>query len=385
MAFCFGAAARRSAARTESQFRELRMHFRLILFCIAAAAIVFYAGCSRDVVRQEIPAHADGDYDTEFHFLNASAVLEKGGESVVRIITSSFYYTYSFEKSDEVKLRSLDFDRLDEIAGNSYYSDRSTSGTAVILWSDVNTGVLITGAHVVNHPDTIVSFYSTEFGRKSSSIANISIRMRHSILLSGFPTDAETELVTVDEERDLAIVGVRFNLDSRIPPPAFNFPYGSASGLGRGAIVYVYGYPRQHKMLTRGIVGSPDIDSGSNFVIDVILNRGYSGGPVLAVRDGLPHLELVGMVTNMPADYYDVLAPERTKDNLIIDSVTPYQGRTYTSRIEDIQYGFVKAISMEEIKDFILERESEIKLFSFRIDSFWPSLRGEAPDSTAAP
>ena len=53
---------------------------------------------------------------------------------------------------------------------------------------------------------------------------------------------------------------------------------------------------------------------GNIFLVDAVFNRGYSGGIVLAIRDGVPNFELVGLVKSVPAEYEYVMKPIMTNN-----------------------------------------------------------------------
>ena len=63
-----------------------------------------------------------------------------------------------------------------------------------------------------------------------------------------------------------------------------------------GVVRLPFGYPSGHKMVTKAIVSSPNKDRKGSFLLDAVLTPGFSGGIALAVRDGVPNFELVGLV-----------------------------------------------------------------------------------------
>ena len=64
-----------------------------------------------------------------------------------------------------------------------------------------------------------------------------------------------------------------------------------------------------HKMITRGIVSNTRDDKSDSFLIDALFNRGFSGGIILAIRDGVPNFELVGMAKSVSAKNEYLLTP----------------------------------------------------------------------------
>ena len=63
------------------------------------------------------------------------------------------------------------------------------------------------------------------------------------------------------------------------------------------------------------------------FMVDAMFSRGFSGGIVLAIRDGVPNFELVGMIKLVSAHSSFVLTPEKDGGgDLVFDPAVPYTG-----------------------------------------------------------
>jgi hypothetical protein len=138
----------------------------------------------------------------------------------------------------------------------------------------------------------------------------------------------------------------------------FDFPLGKANELRWGTFVYVFGFPANYKMISKGIVSNPNYDKKSSFIIDAVANQGLSGGIVLAIRDGVPNFELVGMVLTAPAEYEYVLRPK--KDDVVLLG-SEYIGPVITGARKNIKYGITKVLAIESIMKFI-ENNSKILL-----------------------
>ena len=52
-------------------------------------------------------------------------------------------------------------------------------------------------------------------------------------------------------------------------------------------------------------------DQGDRFFVDAAIRAGYSGAPVVAVRDGLPNFELVGLCRGATTEKFRLLVPDR--------------------------------------------------------------------------
>jgi S1-C subfamily serine protease len=116
-----------------------------------------------------------------------------------------------------------------------------------------------------------------------------------------------------------------------------------------------------HKMITKGIVSSPNKDKKGSFLTDAPFNRGFSGGAVLAIRDGVPNFELVGLAKSVSAISSYVLTPSKEYDQSLYDPGTPYTGDVFVDQKTDIRYGITSVISTETIKEFFDRNEQAFK------------------------
>lgn len=106
-------------------------------------------------------------------------------------------------------------------------------------------------------------------------------------------------------------------------------------------------------MITKAIVSSPRKDENGSFLVDAVVNPGFSGGLVLAIRDGVPNFELIGMVHWVPEEYENLVYPENIGDKTAFNPVVPYNGDVFVRKHTSIRYGIVKVIPVEVISDFI--------------------------------
>jgi hypothetical protein len=143
--------------------------------------------------------------------------------------------------------------------------------------------------------------------------------------------------------------------------PLLKFPVGKAKQLNWGTFVYLIGYPRAKKMISTAIVSSPNYDREYSFLIDASLQRGMSGGIVLALRDGAPNFEIVGMTNAVSAETRYFLQPERKFESSEWDVNRPYTGEIYATAHKSIFYGITYAISLEKIQRFIKENKEILR------------------------
>jgi hypothetical protein len=111
------------------------------------------------------------------------------------------------------------------------------------------------------------------------------------------------------------------------------------------------GYPAGYQMVTRGIVSNPKVNRKGEFLIDALFNQGISGGIVLAVRDGVPNFELVGIAKSVSASYKNVLKPVHESHQEMYNPNIPYEDELYVKVEKEINYGITFTISIAEIRN----------------------------------
>ena len=87
----------------------------------------------------------------------------------------------------------------------------------------------------------------------------------------------------LDEKNDIAILSKEFSTPPKLHIPVFRYPIGKARELEWGSFIYLIGYPKGYKIITKGIVSDPDRDRQGSFLIDALFNSGLSGGILLAI------------------------------------------------------------------------------------------------------
>lgn len=331
----------------------------VISFSFGLLAII--SSCSTVTYKEIYPILQDGKYDSEFPYKGASDELREISQTVHRINSTAFYKTYLFDRSSALTKENLNLSDLAKITTSEGYADQSTSGTGTAIFSSEGKIAILTCAHVVNDPDTIVSYFSDEEGQLTEYIEAIFIKERQSIYAIGFPEGSEFEILAVDNATDLAVIGRDYKSLSNIKFPIFNYPLGMAKELDWGSFVYVFGYPISNQMVTKAIVSNPNKDESGSFLIDAVINNGMSGGAVLAIRDGVPNFEMVGMIQWVPEVEENVLAPRKLKNNESYNPIVPYEGEEYVKRFSSIRYGIARVISVEAIKKFF--RDNREKLY----------------------
>jgi hypothetical protein len=221
------------------------------------------------------------------------------------------------------------------------------------------TVALISVAHVVSFPDTIISHFINPDGSFSPYIQSVSVKTKQTNYIPDFPDEGEVEVLLLDKARDVALLGKHYLPKKTFSIPVFKYPWGKSSELEWGSFVYVFGFPMNYKMISKALVSSPNKEKHS-FLIDAVFNRGYSGGIVLAIRDGVPNFELVGLVRSVPAEFEYTLRPLTKEQDFDFNPMLAYKGEAYVDKEQVLRTGITKVIGIEVMRDFILEHKEEL-------------------------
>lgn len=333
---------------------------KIIYGCLFILSFVSLTSCSTITYKTIFPTLSDDKYDSEFPYKGSSAELEEIGKSVFRINSTAFYYTYIFDQNSKLTTNELNEDVLKTKPIKTALFDQSTAGTATLLSIENGTVALLTCAHVVDFQDTIIVHHYDEAGNITKYVESISIKDKQTIYAAGFPSGGELGVIVSDRSLDIAIIGNKYNNDFVNRLKIFMYPFGSSKTLEWGTFVYLFGYPLNYKMITKAIVSSPNIDENGSFLIDAVINRGFSGGIVLAIKDGVPNFEMVGMVQKVPREDEDFIKPKNLRNDVPYNPLIPYEGELYVDRRTSIRYGIAKIVSIEQILDFIKQNTENL-------------------------
>jgi S1-C subfamily serine protease len=177
-------------------------------------------------------------------------------------------------------------------------------GAGIILYHDERRAVVLTSHHLLSSADTVDMFYHDSSGNVTSILFSRAIKTKSIFYAKDQRGNMRVaEVACTDGRSDLGLIFLEIS-----QPLGTEFPFAVAyeNELDWGDAVYVFGFPRQTKQVTFGMV-SPTHISG-NFVIDAVTGFGYSGGPILAVQpDG--SLKLGGIMRAMTVDEINYVVP----------------------------------------------------------------------------
>ncbi len=304
-------------------------------------------------------------YTTAFPNQNISESLQKAEESIIRIISTSFYDTYSFNKP-HVTLPDVDTNRLKDIASQSHSSEESSAGTSILLsLNNRNEALLITTAHTVTSSDTLITYYEGEQIPANTFIETISIKRRQNNLIFTPEELSNFEIIAQDALMDLALLSANMQADIRTNHRELSFSMGRSEKIQLGSFLYILGFPKGYPMITRGIASSSGVQSHQRFFVsDALFNPGISGGLVLASNDQFNSFEWVGMARSAAASREPYLIPN-PDDEYSNNVIKPYTGTTFIEEKRRISYGITHAIPINEIRNFIENNQDAIRRNNF--------------------
>jgi hypothetical protein len=311
---------------------------------------------------------SDGRYDSEFPSRNASGELGSIAQSVRKLYSVSYYTTWQFTRETRVLPFHIVSGLFTKMAIGTISTQESVSGSATIAMADGKKVALLTCSHIVHSPDTVVSWYDPSGEDQMPVIRSISIKEKQENWVRGMSGCGPFTVLATDPELDVAIIGTTCTTMEQ-EPVVFPYPYGSSSELEWGSFVYLFGYPAGTPAITKAIVSKPLRDDPDEFTVDALLNKGYSGGIILAIRDGVPHFELVGMVRAVSSEEEYYLRPA-TSDKRYYE-IFPYRGELFADTREEVHYGINFTVPAGKIIGFYKKHRYELVREGYDLDPFF--------------
>ena len=329
----------------------------LTLFLLSSGLL---ASCSSSIYREMYPTLIDGRYDSEFPYRGCSTQLEQISETVKQITVMAHYKTYQFLLDDSVQSENVSRVLMRGKLPEPSYQDHNVAGTGTIISDNNGKIALLTCAHVVDFPDTVVTRYRDPNYRLTPYIRSISIKSSQTSFLNEIAGSTSLEILAFDRDADLAILGQELTAQQDARVRVFTYPLGRAKDLEWGSFVYLFGYPSGFRMITKGIVSLSKKPPLGSFIVDAVVSPGASGSIALAVRDGVPNFELVGIIKMFAARTSYVLKPSWLGDDVQYDPLEPYRGDMFVERKTEAHEGIAFAIPAETILSFIEENQQRL-------------------------
>ena len=338
-------------------------YYILIIFCYL---LISCSGNKKITIKNSF----DGKYDGVEQNEGSSQGFDEMWKSVKLINSIAYYNSYSFSYKENITDEKILQNRIDfQQYSKSFFTDNS-AGTATIITNNNGNLLLLTCAHVINFPDTIVTYFVDNIGEPLESIESFSIKIDQDNYISDLPDNGYVNIIAVDEGLDAAVMGGKFLSNKLLKHKPLSFNYGNSDELDWGNKVYIFGYPMNRKMITSGMVSLYESNPDNYFLIDAVFNRGMSGGIVMAVRDGAPNYEFVGMIKSSPADSKIVVKPYGIEDEYSNIPKGVFKGKLKIEIEKDMKYGISKVISIDALKNFIIENGDLIKDSGYELPRF---------------
>jgi len=332
----------------------------LIKIFVLAVLIIGFSGCRTFTYKTVYPTLNDGKYDTEFPYKTCSKQIGEIARSIKKLHCISEYKTYIFPPEMMVTKDMVDKKLLKDNRVKRKFDSESVIGTATVIYYDEQKIGLLASAHVLNYPDTIWGMYEGLFVNEEEVVQTFSVKSRQLNYVRDLPISKNLEILAIDNDMDIALLGQEVDKERSKAVFVFDYPIGNSDELEWGSFVYIMGYPSGYQMITRGIVSTPGGQHKKNFLIDALFNKGISGGIVLAIRDGVPNFEMVGMAKSVAARYENVLVPEEESHLRKYNPNAPYQGNMFVKMQKEINYGITYSVSSNSIKEFIDDHKIEL-------------------------
>ncbi len=338
-------------------------------FCILW--FILLASCNRQTYKMVYPALNDGKYDSEFPYKDCSEQLNEISSCVYRLSCFADYTTYEFRYSSGITKDSLLRKSTLQKAFVKSTSSESVSGTATVIYYDHRKIALLSCGHVAYFPDTIITYYEHENAdEKDWFVYGVAIKKRQINYVPDLPERVSMDVLAFDKKADVVILGKDIGYwDENVN--VFKYPTGRAQHLEWGSFVYALGYPQGFKMITRAIVSDPNTNKDGSFLIDALFNNGFSGGIILAIRDGIPNFELVGIGRSVSADFQYYLKPEKEHGEFVYKPGILYDGKMYVGVNKNINYGITYVVPIEKIEEVYEKNKKDIQSAGFDLSSFF--------------
>jgi len=337
------------------------------VFVLITGMILIIWSCTTPeqvVVQQNFP-EPDGRYDSEFPVRSVSDKLDFVSTTVKKLDCLAFYMTYVFAPENTVDPDHITEVVLREQSISNAVTNESVSATATVIYYDGIKIGLLTCAHVINFTDTIITRYNNGEG----PVEIISIKIKQQNFIKDLPAGDEIEILATDAKHDIALLGKKLDIHDGLLS-VLNFPVGNTRHLDWGSVVYIMGFPLGKLMVTRALVSNPDGAKKGRFLTDALYNRGISGSPVFAIRDGVPNFELVGMASAASASQVYYVKPGKNVPEYI-NPEEPFTGDLYVDQHNVVKYGITFNVSIEAITGFLKSNQHMLTQKGFNKERFF--------------
>lgn len=305
------------------------------------------------------PPVGNDKYDSAFPDRNSSEILDKISQSIVKVYYTAYYRAYFFPKTINLTEISFAQDQWKSLATETTMYNQSAFSTATIIYYDLKHVAFLSCAHVSDFPDTVITYYQAPDEDVPAAIRSVAIKKRFRFFVNDLFKNSDLDVLKIDRDRDLVVLVKDVIEEPRKSIPVFPYPMGTTDKLELGSFVYMIGFPIGKKMITTGVVSPIEERNSEGFLVDALFNVGFSGGVILAIRDGVPNFELVGIARSVSANTQYIIVPSPPTETRPYSLHDPYTGDVYVRAHRQMNYGVTYTISIESIRRFFKENERE--------------------------
>jgi hypothetical protein len=320
--------------------------------------------CSRPVT-QSSSANPDNKYDSEYPQTSVSKELTFISKTVKKLDCLVFYMNYFFPPGNNIKRENITDSILRFTSISNEVVNESVAGTSTVIYQDTKQIGLLTCAHIIEFPDSLFSYYPEDIG----GIRVVSVKIKHQIFVSGLSQGEDVTAIVVEKKKDIAIL--KKEITAQVETfSVINFPIGNTKDFDWGSVVYIVGFPLGNLMVTNAIISNPQKADNGSFLTNALFNRGISGSPVMAIRDGNSNFEFVGIASSAAAQTVQYLRPEKNEAHYL-NKDGSYTGKIFTEQRKDINYGVTYSVAIEEIIDLIKDNKELLENEGFEYSLFF--------------
>lgn len=346
-----------------------RNHPKIFLPLALTIAMAFtFVGCRQSTFQKATPLNEEAKYHSELPFKMASTQMDEISGSVKKLFCIVEYDVYHFQENDLMNKEKLSQINLKRSSAKRSAFNESVHGTATVLQNNRNGFLLLTCAHILNNPDTVISYFATN--SRQEIIESIAVKKSQMNFIRDNETNNLLRILAIDPKLDIAFLGSDTPSDVG-DIEAFKQAVGNANALLWGTPVYLIGFPGGHQMLTRAVIGNPNPSTSGDFIVDATFNPGGSGSLILALAENEQRFEVVGIAKSASASFSNILKPEKESHQETYNPNLSYEGDIFVSRVRNINYGVTFAISINTIRDFYIQNRKSLTREGYNLDEFF--------------
>ncbi|TNE74688.1 hypothetical protein EP331_00960 [bacterium] len=310
------------------------------------------------------------NYDAVFPTKDPSPFFEDLSQIVKRIQVTLYYKTTYFSDEQNITPKMLRYQKPDRLSKDSHIFNFSKIGTAIPLDKNADGVLLMTCAHVVDVEDTVYSYRKGPNVLKDTYLNSVTVLQKVEYFIFESPKVHEFEIIAKAENSDLALIRSLSGATSTESVKILPYKLGNSKRLQWGSHIFMFGFPINNRMISHGIVSKPEKDGTNGFLTNAYMNKGFSGGLVVAVRGDVPNFEWVGVASAISSEYEYSIVPNKNIESYF-ESGQLYTDSLFLEKKLSINHGISKSVSSEEIKKFMVDSEGLLFKLSYNLTSFY--------------